>query len=98
MSKGGGDKKSGKVRIPDPIKDVGQSRDKLGEKAKVSGSTDYNDFLSSLALKLRDIIADISKEKETLRKTTFQKSDKSNLPKIHTDKELAGICLCKITN
>jgi hypothetical protein len=44
MSQGGGDKKSakaksGKEKLPDPIPDQGQSRDKAGKLANVSGRT-----------------------------------------------------------
>ena len=46
---------------------------------------------SILALKLKPMIAEKAKEKETERKTTYQKSEKSNLPKIDTTKELAKV-------
>ena len=44
---------------------------------------------SVLALKLKPIIAEKAKEKETERKTTYQKSEKSPLPTHNTTKELA---------
>jgi hypothetical protein len=44
-----------------------------------------------MALKLEPIIAAKAKEKEHLRKTTCQKSDKSSEPAIDTKKELAKI-------
>lgn len=46
---------------------------------------------SVLALKLKPIIAEKAKEKETERKTTYQKSEKSTLPKIDTTKQLAKV-------
>lgn len=46
---------------------------------------------SILALKLKPIIAEKAREKETERKTTYQKSEKSNLPQIDTTKELAKV-------
>ena len=46
---------------------------------------------SVLALKLKPMIAEKAKEKETERKTTYQKSEKSNLPKVDTTKELAKV-------
>ena len=46
---------------------------------------------SVLALKLKPVIAKKAKEKETERKTTYQKSEKSSLPKCDTAKELAKI-------
>ena len=44
---------------------------------------------SELALKLKPIITAKAIEKERERKTTFQKSEKSSLPKINTTKEIA---------
>jgi hypothetical protein len=46
---------------------------------------------SLLALKLKPLIAEKAKEKEHDRKTTYQKSEKSSLPKHDTTKELAKI-------
>lgn len=46
---------------------------------------------SVLALKLKPIIAEKAKEKETERKSTFQKSEKSFMQPINTTKELARI-------
>ena len=46
---------------------------------------------SILALKLKPIIAEQAKEKETERKTTYQKSEKSSLPTCNTTKELAKV-------
>lgn len=46
---------------------------------------------SVLALKLKPIIAERAKEKETERKTTYQKSEKSSLPTVNTTKELAKV-------
>lgn len=46
---------------------------------------------SKLALELEPLIAGKAKEKEYERKTTFQKSEKSNLPEINTVKEIAGL-------
>lgn len=46
---------------------------------------------SLLALKLEDLFKTKAKEKETERKTTCQKSDKSNLPPVDTKKELAKV-------
>ena len=46
---------------------------------------------SVLALKLKPLIEEKAKAKEQERKTTFPKSEKSNLPKINTTKELAKI-------
>ena len=44
---------------------------------------------SVLALKLKPIVTAKAIEKERERKTTFQKSEKSSLPKINTTKEIA---------
>ena len=44
-----------------------------------------------LALRLKPVIAEEAKEKETERKTTFQKSEKSNIPVVNTAKELAKL-------
>jgi transcriptional regulator with XRE-family HTH domain len=44
---------------------------------------------SVLALKLKPLIQEKAKEKETERKTTYQKSEKSNMPTVNTTKELA---------
>lgn len=44
-----------------------------------------------LALRLKPVIAEKAKEKEVERKTTFQKSEKSNLPEVNTAKELAKV-------
>lgn len=44
---------------------------------------------SILALKLKPVIAAKAKEKETERKTTYQKSEKSSLPTVNTTKEIA---------
>ena len=44
-----------------------------------------------LALRLKPVIAEKAKEKETERKTTFQKSEKSNIPVVNTAKELAKL-------
>ena len=44
---------------------------------------------SVLALKLKPVITAKAKEKETERKTTYQKSEKSSLPTINTTKEVA---------
>ena len=46
---------------------------------------------SSLALKLKPLFADKAKAKEQERKTTYQKSEKSNIPTTNTTKELAKI-------
>lgn len=46
---------------------------------------------SILALKLKPVIAEKAKEKETERKTTYQKSEKSSLPTVNTTKELAKV-------
>lgn len=46
---------------------------------------------SILALKLKPVIAEKAKEKEAERKTTYQKSEKSQMPQINTAKELAKI-------
>ena len=46
---------------------------------------------AKLALELKPIISEKAKEKETERKTTFQKSEKSYLPEVNTSKELARI-------
>ena len=42
-------------------------------------------------MKLKPIFSDQAKTKEIERKTTYQKSEKSNLPKMDTTKELAKI-------
>ncbi len=39
MKAGGGDKKSGKENLPDPILDQGQARDKAGKAFGVSGKS-----------------------------------------------------------
>lgn len=44
-----------------------------------------------LALRLKPVISEKAKEKELERKTTFQKSEKSNLPEVNTTKELAKV-------
>lgn len=44
---------------------------------------------SVLALKLKPLIQEKAKEKETERKMTYQKSEKSNMPTVNTTKELA---------
>ncbi len=44
-----------------------------------------------LILKLKPVIAEKAKEKEQERKTTFQKSEKSNMTPINTTKELAKL-------
>lgn len=44
-----------------------------------------------LALRLKPVIAERAKEKEHERKTTFQKSEKSNIPDINTTKEIATV-------
>lgn len=44
-----------------------------------------------LILKLKPVIAEKAKEKEQERKTTFQKSEKSNMTPINTTKELARL-------
>ena len=44
-----------------------------------------------LALRLKPVISAKAKEKETERKTTFQKSEKSNMATINTTKELAKV-------
>lgn len=44
---------------------------------------------SVLALKIKPVIAKLAKEKESERKTTFQKSEKSSLPTVNTTKEIA---------
>lgn len=44
-----------------------------------------------LSLKLKDAIAAKVKEKEEERKTTYQKSEKSNMPAMNTSKELAKV-------
>lgn len=44
-----------------------------------------------LALRLKPLIAEKAKEKEVERKTTFQKSEKSNLPEVNTTKEIAKV-------
>lgn len=46
---------------------------------------------SILALKLKPVIAEKAKEKEAERKTTYQKSEKSELPTVNTAKELAKV-------
>lgn len=46
---------------------------------------------SILALKLKPVIAEKAKEKEAERKTTYQKSEKSELPTVNTTKELAKV-------
>lgn len=46
---------------------------------------------SVLALKLKPVIAEKAKEKEAERKTTYQKSEKSELPTVNTTKELAKV-------
>lgn len=46
---------------------------------------------AELILKLKPRIAEQAKEKETERKTTYQKSEKSNLPKHDTTKQLAKL-------
>ena len=46
---------------------------------------------SELALKMKDIIAEKAKAKEAERKTTFLKSEKSNITPIHTNEELAKL-------
>lgn len=46
---------------------------------------------SLLALKLKPVIAERAKEKEQERKTTYQKSEKSNMETVNTTKELATI-------
>jgi hypothetical protein len=46
---------------------------------------------TKLALRLEETIAARATEKEKERKTTFQKSEKSNLPPINATKELAAI-------
>ena len=46
---------------------------------------------SVLALKLKPVIAEKAKEKEAERKTTYQKSEKSELPTVNTAKELAKV-------
>lgn len=44
-----------------------------------------------MALRLEGVIAERAKKKEIERKTTFQKSEKSNLPEINTVKEIAAL-------
>lgn len=44
-----------------------------------------------LALRLKPVIAEQAKAKESDRKTTFQKSEKSNLPQVNTSKQIAEI-------
>ena len=46
---------------------------------------------TELALKLKPIVEAKAIEKERERKTTFQKSEKSSLPKINTTKEIAKV-------
>jgi len=46
---------------------------------------------SILALQLEDVFKEKAKEKEFERKTTFQKSEKSNLPTINTVKNISDI-------
>jgi DNA modification methylase len=46
---------------------------------------------SVLALELKKVFSDKAKEKELERKTTFQKSEKSNLEPVNTAKELAKV-------
>lgn len=46
---------------------------------------------AKLALVLEPLISAKAKEKETMRKTTFLKSEKSNLPTVDTTKEVAKI-------
>lgn len=46
---------------------------------------------SILALKLKPMIAGKAKEKEQERKTTYQKSEKSNMATVNTTKELAKV-------
>lgn len=46
---------------------------------------------SLLALKIKPDIAKKAKEKETERKTTYQKSEKSSLPTVNTTKEVAKL-------
>ena len=46
---------------------------------------------SILALKLKPVIAERAKEKETERKTTYQKSEKSSMPTMNTTKEIAKL-------
>lgn len=46
---------------------------------------------SVLALKIKPVIAEKAKEKETERKTTYQKSEKSSLPTVNTTKEVAKL-------
>lgn len=46
---------------------------------------------SILALRLKPVIAGKAKEKEQERKTTYQKSEKSNMEPVNTTKELATI-------
>lgn len=46
---------------------------------------------SVLALKLKPVIAEKAKAKEQERKTTYQKSEKSNMPTTNTTKELAKV-------
>jgi transcriptional regulator with XRE-family HTH domain len=44
-----------------------------------------------MPVRLKPVIAEKAKEKELERKTTFQKSEKSNLPEVNTTKELAKV-------
>ena len=46
---------------------------------------------SVLALKLKPVLAEKAKEKEAERKTTYQKSEKSELPTVNTTKEVAKV-------
>lgn len=46
---------------------------------------------SVLALQLKKVFSDKAKEKELERKTTFQKSEKSNLKPVNTAKEIAKV-------
>lgn len=90
MAAGGGDKKSGKEKVSDPIPDAGQARDKAGAAVGVSGV--YVDMAQQIKEKAPEIVDDVLrgavplKQAREIAKVPAESARKRVLDRVMKDK------------